>query len=67
MELVILSTFATVAILIAELGALARRERAGWSTALASGPRLASVADLAAGSPAANQEPVASTELDRAA
>jgi hypothetical protein len=67
MELVILSTFATVAILIAELGGLAHREHLGRSTATTGALRLASVADLAAGSPAANQESVARTELDRAA
>jgi len=68
MELVILSTFATVAILIAELGGLAHREHLGRSTVPASATRLASVADFAAGSPAANQESVAArAELDRAA
>jgi len=67
MELVILSTIATVAILIAELGGLVRGEHFGRSTAPAGAPRLASVADLAAGSPAANQESVTHAALDRAA
>jgi len=67
MELVILSTVATVAILIAELAGLARREQLGRSATPAGAPRLASLTDLAAGSPAANQESVAHPELDRAA
>ncbi len=67
MELVILSTFATVAILIAELGGLAHRDHLGRSTAPAGASRLTSVADLVSGSHAANQESAAPSELDRAA
>lgn len=67
MELVILSTFATVAILIAELGGLAHREHLGRSAAPAGALRLTSVADLVSGSRASNQESVAPAELDRAA
>lgn len=68
MELVILSTVAAVAILIAELRDLARREPLMRGAAAEAAPRRASVADLASGVRAANQESAApSPELDRAA
>jgi hypothetical protein len=68
MELVIISTIAAVAILIAELRDLAvgvRFDRP--STAIATRP-IATVVDLASGNHAANEEPAAPRpELDRAA
>jgi hypothetical protein len=68
MELVILSTVAAVAILLAELRDLAGRERVDRSSTVTGTARIASVADLATGSDAANQErPAPPAELDRAA
>jgi hypothetical protein len=68
MELVILSTLATIAILVAELSDLALRDRIGRPVAQSGAPRLASLADLSRGSRVANEEGAAShPELDRAA
>jgi hypothetical protein len=68
MELVILSTVAAVAILIAELRDLARGNPIVRSTTPAVTPRLAPVADLSPGKRAANEQSAAPRpELDRAA
>ncbi len=68
MELVILSTLAAVAILLAELRDLARRERIRRSPTVPGPSRIASAADLAAGSRAANEQPAtARRQLGRAA
>ena len=71
MELVILSTLATVAILIAELGDLARRPsvvRPPASAALARLTDPAAVAELATASRAGHEHSTAARpELDRAA
>ena len=67
MELVILSSIATVAILVAELRDLAGREHIGRSTVAASAPRLAIVTELASAGAVANQDAVVRAELDRAA
>jgi hypothetical protein len=68
MELVILSTVAAVAILLAELRDFAGGELFGRSTPVAGAPRGDSTAPLASGSGAANPEaPARRRELERAA
>jgi hypothetical protein len=68
MELIILSTVAAAAILLAELRDLARREWIDRLTVSAGPPRVAVVAEFTPGSSAANLGPNAPCpELDRAA
>lgn len=68
MELVILSTLAAVAILIAELRDLVGREQVDRSVAPTASPHLTAVAELPVGISAANKASAANRpELDRAA
>ena len=68
MELVILSTVAAIAILLAELRDFAAGEQFGRSMTLAGAPRSDSNAPPASGSGAANSEaPARRRELERAA
>ena len=68
MELVILSTVAAVAILVAELHDLAGREHFGRPSTPAAAPAVASVTDLAPASRVANEDSAETRpELDRAA
>jgi hypothetical protein len=68
MELVILSTVAAVAILVAELRDLAAGKQFGRPATPAATPAVTSVTDLAPGSRVANEDSAAThPELDRAA
>jgi hypothetical protein len=68
MELVILSTVAAIAILLAELRDFAGGELFGRSTPMAVAPRSDSTAPLTSGSSAVNPEaPARRRELERAA